>query len=146
MASESTKIAAYGPFTVTFKDASNSTLEVGSPAHPMVYSGLKFDSATFSLTTKEGNVEFEDGSESYWEEGRTLEVEITISEMVTAEMDKLELAKGLTLAFSETGKTITVAGDAASTTIVSVDNFKTVIRHRKFFGADTTIANCLSIA
>jgi len=153
MALDQDKIVAYGPYTVTFRKLSGSPLaettidDGGSPATNAVFSGLKFDSVSFSLTTKEANVEFEDGSEVFWEEGRTLEVEINISEMDTAMMDKIETATGLLFNFSETGKSITVASvSSGATTIVSVDNFKTKITYRKIFGANTTIANCLTIA
>ncbi len=147
MALDADKIVAYGPYTVKFKNASNAQITDGaSPATDAIFTGLKFDSVTFTLETKEQSVEFEDGSESFWEEGRTLSCEINISEMDTAMMDAIEGAKGLQFVFSETGKTITISGHASASTIVSVDNFKTKITYRRIFGANTTIANCLAIS
>ena len=148
MALDPDKIVAYGPYTVTFKDAAGTTVDDGASPTPTdaEFVGLKFDSVTFSLETKEASVEFEDGSESFWEEGRTLTAEFNISEMDTAMQDAIETAKGFNVLFSETAKTITVAHNAKATTIVSIDNFKTKITYKLIFGANTTIANCLSIS
>ena len=141
---ESDKIAAYGPFTVTCRDKDDATISVSG--HALSFSGLKFDSVTFSLTSKEQTVEFEDGSEATWEEGRVLDVEITMSEMVPAEMDGIQITKGLLFNFIQTGKNITIDGDEAASTIVSIDNFKTVIKYKKTFGADSDIASCIAIS
>lgn len=153
MGLDTTKIHFYGPFKLEFLAVDDSEIEEtgasgsGDALH-LKYDGMKFDSATFSLNSKEGNIEFEDGSEKYWEEGRTLEVEVTLSEFDLSDMDQIETAKGLKFTFSETGKVLKVLGstNGGGTAIVSVDNFKTKIFYRKFYPADTTLANCMTIA
>lgn len=152
MALEQSKIVAYGPFTFeAYKmNSGNTALELldvsGGSGDDIKYEGLKSDSVSFSIEAKEGNIEFEDGTEKYWMEGRTVTVEVTIAELVAAELDKAEEAVAIKLVFSQSGKTVQVpptakaVAGAYGTLISSVEDGKTKFMFRYFGAADSTFA------
>lgn len=104
----------YGPFTIAFN------------AGP-TYTALKGDSLTFNIETKKGNVVFEDGTESDWEEGRKLNMELLLSEFdasVGGDMDDAEASASFIVTLLN-GKVATVG--ATCRFFVDVDNGKTKI-------------------
>ena len=131
-------IVVYGPFTLTAKTGASAT---------KTYSGLKSDAVSFDVEKKLTNVEFEDGTEAEWIEGRILRAEVTFSELVPADLDTLESCNNFTLAFSQSGKTITVGGASGGVEFsTSVAGGKSVIAMKSEGAADSTMASMFSVA
>jgi len=110
-------IAVFGPFDIDFKAAVAS---VGGP-----YTGLKPDTFTFTVEEKLGNVVFEDGDEEDWSEGLKLVGEMTISELVTADIIAINTADNFVLTQAN-GAVLTFA--TTCRLFASVDNGKTKIQ------------------
>ncbi len=81
MSQDQTKVF-HGPFTAHF--------DATTDASTKSYAGSNKDSVTVNITTKVVTEEVVDGSEIYDEAGRQLEMEITLSEMVAADLDLIE--------------------------------------------------------
>jgi len=116
MALDSTKLVFVGPITATFKTVAAST---------KVLTSLKPESLTLSIENKKGNVVFEDGSEEDWSEGLKLTGELTMSELNTADIIAIEGCDNLTVAFANTGKTVTIP--VTCRFFVDVENGKTKV-------------------
>ena len=63
----------YGPF--------NLSLKTVTPTEIFGLTGLRSDAIKFTVETKEGNLELEDGSEKSWREGRKLMAEIVVTQI-----------------------------------------------------------------
>jgi len=114
MALTAGNIVFYGPFTVAFS------------AGP-TFTAVKGDSMTFNIETKKGNAVFEDGTESDWEEGRKLTMELTVSELdpaVDGDMDDAEDSVSVIITMLN-GAVATVG--ATCKFFADVDNGKTKI-------------------
>jgi len=140
MALTQSAIAFYGPFTLTAKLGDGSSTS-------KAYSGLKTDAVTFDVEKKVASVEFEDGTEAEWIEGRILRAEVTFSELVPADLDTLETCNNFNLAFSQSGKTITVgsaSGGVEFTTAVA--GGKSVVSMKLEGASDSTMASMFSVS
>jgi len=111
-----------GPFTITGYDA--------LAAEVFEYSGLKSDALV--LNTEDEINELEDFTTELV--GRHLTAEATISELNTTDLDAIESAATVEIAFPNKGKVITIAPDEVRP---KVDNGKTKIIMRKFAAGDT---------
>ncbi len=146
----------HGPFTATFDDGN------GNGDEAEVITGSNKDAIEVNLTTKVATEELTDGAEIYDESGRTLEVNITIDEVVAADLDAIktlflentEYSHTLVVLFDNmpaTYDTLTLTADAAPATsrplFVSIDmtGLKPVIKVRQAAPAGATIANLISI-
>jgi len=117
----------YGPFDL-------DCLVAGTPdVSQYARTGLKEDSVAFNGETFEGEERLGDGSKVYWEEGRELVIEITLSELdptaTTGDLKKIEDADKITLAFTKSSKTITITD--LDNIIASIDGLKTKIIAKK---------------
>ena len=139
MALTQSEIVVYGPFTLTCKTGASST---------KVYSGLKSDAVTFDVEKKTTSVEFEDGTEAEWIEGRILRCEVTLSELKPADLDFIEACNNFTLAFSQSGKTITVPASGATGVefTTAVAGGKSVISMKSEGASDSTMASMFAVA
>ena len=116
MALDPTKLVFVGPITAIFKTAGDSTLTLPS---------LKPEALTLSIENKKGNAVFEDGSEEDWSEGLKMTGELTYSELNTTDIASIEGCDNLTVAFANTGKTVTVP--VTCRFFVDVENGKTKV-------------------
>lgn len=109
----------FGPFTFNLLAGAVSKFTRGV---------LKGDSLTFNIETKKGNIVFEDGTESDWEEGRKLTMELLFSEFdptaTTGDMQLAEEATNMTITMAN-GKVATIA--LPMRFLVDADNGKTKI-------------------
>jgi len=115
MALTAGNLVFYGPFTILFKTVAAPT---------KTYIAVKGDSLTFNIETKKGNVVFEDGTESDWEEGRKLTMELLLSELdpsVGGDIDDVEGCDNLVITMLN-GKVATMA--ATMRFFVDIDNGK----------------------
>lgn len=80
--SQDQKKVFHGPFTATFDDGNAGTAET--------ITGSNKDAIEVNLATKVATEELTDGAEIYDEAGRTLEVRITIDEVVAADLDAIK--------------------------------------------------------
>ena len=144
----------HGPFTATFDD--------GNAGTAITITGSNKDAIDINLVTKVATEELTDGSEIYDEAGRTLEVRITIDEVVAADLDGIKTlflendAEPHSLAVQFTNMPaasdlLTLTADAAPATsrplFVSVDitGLKPVIIVRQAAPVGATIANLIAI-
>ena len=154
MAQDQTKVF-HGPYTATFDD--------GNAGTAIAITGSNMDSIEVNLTTKVVTTELVDGGEIYDEGGRTLEVNITIDEVVAADLDGIKTlflendAEPHSLAVQFTNMPaasdiITFVADAAPSTsrplFVETDltGLKPVIKVRQSAPVGATIANLIPIA
>ncbi len=86
--------------------------------------GLNVESLSWEQEVQEGNLTLEDGQQLNWVSGRTLTVELTISEISTADMANMELADNMTIVFAQPSKTVTIADNNFSC-ISSISGGKT---------------------
>ena len=137
-------IVVYGPFTLTAKELAGQSASKAEKA----YSGLKSDAVSFDVEKKLTSVEFEDGTEAEWIEGRILRCEVTISELVPADLDNLEKCNNFSLAFTQSGKTITVGSTTAGGVefSTSVAGGKSVISMKSEGAADSTMASMFTVS
>ena len=99
MALDPTKLVFVGPITAIFKTVADPTLTLTS---------LKPEALTLSIENKKGNAVFEDGSEEDWSEGLKMTGELTYSELDTTNITAIEGCDNLTVAFANSGKTVTI--------------------------------------
>ena len=132
-----------GPFTLTAKEGQGSS----DSKEQKAYSGLKSDAVTFDVEKKLTSVEFEDGTEAEWIEGRILRCEVTISELVPADLDSLEKCNNFSLAYAK-WKTITVGSTSAGGVefSTSVAGGKSVISMKSEGAADSTMASMFTVS
>jgi len=116
MALDADKLVFVGPITAIFKTIGVSTLTLTS---------LKPEALTLSVENKKGNAVFEDGSEEDWSEGLKMTGELTMSELDTTDIIAIEGCDNLTVAFANSGKTITVP--ATCRFFVDVESGKTKV-------------------
>ena len=132
-----TQIYVYrGPFTITFNGG-------GSKA----YSGLRKDHISFALETKEDVEELVDGSELPTIGGRKLTVEVTIDELVLADLDNSEgYDTTVTIQFTEMAAAQDTITITAPDIFVNIDGLKPKIRIIKSVASDATLASMFAIA
>jgi len=153
MSQDQTKVF-HGPFTATFDDGGIGTA--------ITITGSNKDSIEINLVTKVATEELVDGSEIHDEAGRTMEVNITIDEVVAADLHGIKTlflesdANAHTLAVQFTNMaaatdTLTLTADAAPSTsrplFVSVDvtGLKPILKVKQAAPVGATIANLISI-
>ena len=153
MSQDQTKVF-HGPYTVTFDD--------GGIGDAIAFTGMNKASIEVNLTTKVVTEELGDGAEIYDEAGRQLEVNITVDEVVTADLDGIKTlflendanAHTCVIQFTNmpaASDTLTLSADAAPATsrplFVSVDlsGLKPVIKVKQSAPVGATIANLLAI-
>ena len=100
MALTPSKLVFVGPITAAFK--------VGGASPSVTLTSLKPEALTLSVENKKGNAVFEDGSEEDWSEGLKLTGELTYSELDTDDIALIEACDNMTVAFANSGKTVTV--------------------------------------
>lgn len=120
MALTAGKLIFYGPFTFD--------IQLTPTTSKYTRSALKGDSLTFNIETKKGNVVFEDGTESDWEEGRKLTMELLLSELdpasTTGDMEMVEAGDRIIITMLN-GTVATVTSGMRF--LVDADNGKTKI-------------------
>ena len=153
MSQDQTKVF-HGPFTVTFDD--------GNAGTAVSFAGLNKAAVDISLVTKVITEELGDGSEIYDESGRQLTIDITIDEVVAADLDAIKtlflensiVSHTCVIQFTNmpgATDTLTFAADAAQATsrplFVSIDmtGLKPVIKVKQAAPVGATIANLISI-
>jgi len=132
----------YGPINLTIKD---------NPSTNFTRSGLKDDSLKFSIESKEGNQELEDGKEAFWLNGRKLKVEITFTEMdptaTTGDLAKIEDSGNdlVEIYVREKAKTISISSPDKIFTHID-ENFRTRIVIYKTGDITGAVSDLMSIA
>lgn len=125
-----------GAFTVTFNGASSKA-----------FSGVRKDSLSFNLETKEDVEEMVDGNELTTIGGRRLIIEISIDELVPADLDNIEsYDTTVDFLFGEMAASEDTITISAPKVIVSIENMKPKIRVILAGASDSTIASFMSIA
>ncbi len=144
MSQDQTKVF-HGPFSVFFGSTTGAT--------DKSYTGSNKDSVTLSITTKVATEEIVDGSEIKDEAGRQLTMEITLSELIPADLDTIEgINDGATpevrIQFTNmptASDTLTVAQQGIKV-FADVDNFKPVLKVAVGVPNGTTLATLFQIA
>ena len=148
MAQNQTKVF-HGPFSVSF----NATTGVAAKA----FSGSNKDSIEINITTKIATEELVDGSEIHDEAGRQVDIAITLSEVVAADLDLIEtLSAGATpeivIQFTNMVAALsflTIPADAGTVlglkAFVDITGAKPVVRIKYGAPAGTTWAKILQI-
>jgi len=132
MALTAGNIVFYGPFTVVFS------------AGP-TFTAVKGDSLTFNIETKKGNVVFEDGTESDWEEGRKLVMELTVSEFDPSSAGDIDDAEdSVSVIITMLNGAIATVG-ATCKFLVDVDNGKTKITGTKSVAIGQNMSDLVAI-
>jgi len=125
-----------GPFTITFTGA-------GSKA----YSGVRKDSLSLNIATKEDIEELVDGNELYTVGGRQLVLEVAIDELVMADLDNIEAYDTtVTILFGEMGATEDTITITAPKVFAHVENMKAKIRVLLAGASDASLASMMAIA
>jgi len=130
----------WGPFTLTLRDFAAGT---------QVHSGLKRDTVVINEENVENRFEFEDGSAADCEEGRRVTIELTLSDLVTADMDEAETFNGnVTILFTKPNKLLTFPGSAAQPNHVfaSLEDGKVKLKITANWPLGTTHATVMSFA
>ncbi|QDP50128.1 MAG: hypothetical protein Unbinned4311contig1001_18 [Prokaryotic dsDNA virus sp.] len=134
MALTTSNVVFYGPGTFTAGD-SGSTVS---------YSNINVDAMSLSVETSTGSAELEDGQSLSFCTGRKLTCEITISELVLADIDAIDKSTGsVTIAF-DNGKTITIA--SPELVYCSVDGGKTKVSVMKSIHSGGDISSLFTIS
>lgn len=134
----------HGPYTVSF----NATTGVAKKS----YSGSNKDSVTVDITTKVVTEELVDGAEIYDEAGRQLTMEITLDEVVAADLDLIEEINAgatpeVTIQFTNmpaATDTLTVAEQGIKA-FVDMSGLKPVVKVKVGVPAGTTFATLFGI-
>jgi len=135
MALDPTKLVFVGPASIILN-------LVGAPVYTKA--SLKPETLTLSVEQKKGNVVFEDGTEEDWSEGLKVVGEMTVSELNTTDIIAIETADNMTVAFANTGKTVTVP--ATIRVFVDVENGKTKIVFYKTLAIGVAWTSAFSVA
>jgi len=148
MAQDQTKVF-HGPFTINF----NATTGAGTKE----YAGSNKDSIEINVTTKIATEELVDGSEIHDEAGRQVDIAITLSEVVAADLDTIEtLSDGATpeivVQFTNMPAAtsfLTIPADTGTVlglkAFVDITGAKPVVRIKYGAPAGTTWANIIQI-
>lgn len=148
-------LVLHGPFTATFDDGNLGVAEV--------ITGSNKEAIEVNLVTKVATEELTDGAEIYDEAGRTLEANITIDEVVAADLDAIKTLfkenddepHSLAVQFTnmpDDNDILTLTADLAPAQsrplFVSVDitGLKPVIKVRQAAPAGATIANLIAMS
>ena len=148
MAQDQTKVF-HGPFDIAF----NATIG----ADTKTYSGSNKASIEINLTTKVVTEELVDGSEIYDEGGRVVEVNVTLDEVVAADLDTIETMNSgatpeIVVEFTNmpaATRFLTIPSDAGAAlglkAFVDLSGAKPVVRVKYGAPAGTTLANIIQI-
>ncbi len=143
MSQNQTKVF-HGPYTVTF----GASVGVATKA----YAGSNKDSITVDIATKVATEELVDGAEIYDEAGRQITMEITLDEVVAADLDLIEtLNAGTTQEVLIQFTNMPEASDKISfqaqgiKVFVDMAGMKPIIKVKMGVPAGTTLATVFSI-
>ena len=134
----------HGPFNLTLYDSGGST---------SVYSvsGLKKDSVEFNGTTNEYTEEQEDGTRRTGEQGRYLDVNITLGELDTSDLTTIEGTGSydqvkLEFGQANSGSGLTIVVQPFDSVTADVNNMRTTIKVKGSVAIDGDWSDILSIS
>lgn len=132
-----------GAFTLKFDNGSAGTDE---------FTGLRKDTLSFAIETKEDVEEMVDGNELTTEGGRRLVVEVTIDELRPADLDTIEgyvdggASDLVTLDFGEMGEGENLITLTACKVFVHIEGLKAKFRILKGYPVGTSLASIIGIS
>lgn len=154
MSQDQTKVF-HGPFTATFDDGDGGTA--------IAFTGMNKAAVEINLVTEIVTEELGDGSKIYDEAGRQLEVNLTVDEIVAADLDAIKAlflendanSHSLVIQFTNmpaATDTLTLTANAAPATSrplfveTDITGLKPVIKVKQAAPVGSTIANLIAIS